>query len=134
MRRSVVATALAASLCLGAVACGGPRNSLNTATGLCYRSLGVGDAVVHHKGRFLGVRRARTEKVAQYIPAASSVREREVCVIGYQGDFRPGDVKDASPPGPGRYAVVAVTRGDPHLIGARVVDDLPLSFRRHLGL
>jgi len=134
MRRAMAAAAVAVTLFLVAAACGGPRNSLNTATGICYRALGVAGNAVHHKGRFLGVRRAKARNVAKYMPAAATIREDEVCVVGFQGEFRPGDVTDANPPGPGRYAVIAVTRGDPHLIGARVVDDLPLSFRRHLGL
>ena len=48
--------------------------------------------------------------------------------VGRVENYRPGDVVNAQPPGPGRYAVVAVTTGNPVLLGAQVTDRLPLRF------
>ncbi|MGI9032508.1 MAG: hypothetical protein ACR2HY_02270 [Acidimicrobiales bacterium] len=127
MRRALVAIGMAAVLVWAG--CGGPRNSLNTATSVCFRSLVVAEDAVHHKGRLVGVRKVSAQTFARHVPDAPTVPKDDVCLVAFGGDYRPGDVAGTRAPTTGRYAVVAVTTGQPVLLGARVTDDLPIRFR-----
>ncbi len=126
-RRATVAMAVGATVVMAA--CGGPRNSLNTDASVCFRSLAVASNAVHHKGKLVGVRRVSARELAKQMPEATVAGRDPVCLVAFASDYRPGQVDHAQPPGPGRYAVVAVTTGTPTLLGARVTDRLPLRFR-----
>ncbi len=96
---------------------------------VCFRSLAVASDAVHQKGKLVGVRRVSAHELAEQMPNATAAGRDPVCLVAFKSDYRPGEVDHAQPPGPGRYAVVAVTTGAPTLLGAQVTDRLPLRFR-----
>jgi hypothetical protein len=124
--RTVVALVIG-GLVAGA-ACAGPRNNLNTAASVCYRAVPAARAVVHDKGRLLGVRRRGQRTLAQRFPGVTvPPRAGPVCIIAYRGDYKDGDVRGTT--GAGRYAIVVVDAKSMHVLRARVTDTLPLRFR-----
>lgn len=125
----VAVTATMAAVAGTLTACAGPRNSLNTDASVCFRSLAVASGAVQHKGRLVGVRRVSARQFTAQMPHTTARPRDPVCLVAYESDYRPGQVAAADPPGPGRYAVVAVTAGTPVLLGATVTDRLPLRFR-----
>ncbi len=102
---------------------------MNTDASVCFRSLAVASDAVHHKGKLVGVRRVSARELAKQMPEATVAGPNPVCLVAFKSDYLAGEVDHAQPPGPGRYAVVAVTTGAPTLLGARVTDRLPLRFR-----
>ncbi|MFN2607618.1 MAG: hypothetical protein ABR511_06925 [Acidimicrobiales bacterium] len=127
-RRAGLAAAVAAGA-LALAGCGGPRNSLNTASSVCFRSLAVAEDAVHHTGRIVGVRRVSAASFAQRVPGATTVPDEDVCLVAFSGAFTSGAVAGAVGPPAGHYAIVAVTSGRPTLLGTRLADELPLRFR-----
>jgi hypothetical protein len=99
-RRAVAVAALAA---IGVTACSVPRNALGTSATPCFRALPPAEAAVHRKGRLVGVRRVTTASLRKRFPTNPRLRALT-------------------------YAVVAVTSRGTQVVGASVVDRLPLSF------
>jgi hypothetical protein len=129
-RRAVAVAALAA---IGVTACSVPRNALGTSATPCFRALPPAEAAVHRKGRLVGVRRVTTASLRKRFPTNPRLRaltdaDTNLCAFAFKGDFRPGDVDLATNTKAGTYAVVAVTSRGTQVVGASVVDRLPLSF------
>ena len=129
MTRMAAAGAAAVVAALVASGCGGPRNSLNTSESVCFRSLAVAREAVHHRGKLIGVRRVSPQALERHLPETGTVPRDDACLVVFRGDYKPGDVDGARPPAAGRYAMVAVTTGQPILLGARVSDHPPLHLR-----
>ncbi len=123
-RVAVAAVALAAL-----AACGGPRNSLNTATSQCFRALPLARNTVSNRGKLVGVRSVVGTTLARQLPEAAPLGKQRLCVVAFRGPYGEGQVPRADPPGPGTYALVAVDRGGSTVLASFVVDDLPLRFR-----
>jgi len=115
---------------VAATACGGPRSSLGTPATLCYRALPAAAATVHHKGRFVGVRRMKSSAVVRYLPQAAGAAD--LCVVAYSDHFKPGDVEGVHFEHPARYAIVAVTARTLKPAGAFVTNRLPFRFQRRV--
>ena len=121
-------TILAALLAFGS-ACTAPRNSLNTPASSCFRSLPPAAAAVHHKGKLVGVRHVRVDRLARRVPEVTSSPERVVCVVAFEDDYRPGNVQATGPQRSGRYALVVVRNRDSKVLAVHLRDRLPLRFR-----
>ncbi len=113
-------------------ACAAPRNALNTPASTCFRGLAPAGAAVGPKGKVIGVRLVRRRELADRLPQAGRIPSESVCAVAYSGDFVPGDVAGADPPGPGRYAVVALDPGATRVLATFVVDTLPVRFRHRI--
>jgi hypothetical protein len=128
-RRHPVRTA-AVAVALGLLAaCGGPRNTLNTATSQCFRALPLARSTVNNRGKLVGVRSVLGTTLAKQLPEAGSLGRQRLCVVAFHGPYTAGEVPRANPSGPGTYALVAVDRGGSTVLASFVVDDLPLRFR-----
>ena len=119
---------LAALLAVGA-ACTAPRNSLNTPASSCFRSLPAAAAAVHHKGKLVGVRHVKTDRLARRVPEVTATAERVVCVVAFEDDYGPGSVRATGPQRSGRYAMVVVRNRDSKVLAVHLRDSLPLRFR-----
>ena len=124
MRRVV---AVVASLC-SLMSCASPRNGLNTSSGSCFRALPAAEATVRHKGALEGVRRVTLGELAVKLPEVARVHHRVVCAVAFRASYRPGDVADADPAGPGSFAVVVLNGEGSTVLAAFVVDTLPIRF------
>jgi hypothetical protein len=122
----------AASLLIVLAGCGGPRNALNTSASACFRGLPTATAAVGPKGRVVGVRTVARRVLARDLPQADRIPADVVCAVAYRGDFVPGDVANADPPGPGRFAVVALDTRGSHVLATFVVDTLPIPFHHRV--
>lgn len=116
-------------------ACSSPRLVLGTSSNLCFKALPAAEDAVYHRGQLLGVKKLDYSTLVQRlgrgeaaVPAQSSAvsGETEVCVIGFRGHYGPGSVQFARPDSRGTYAVLAVTVQHQTVIGAFVVDRLPV--------
>ncbi|MHB1486177.1 MAG: hypothetical protein ACYCS7_05260 [Acidimicrobiales bacterium] len=116
-------------------ACSSPRLVLGTNSNLCFKALPVAEDAVHHQGRLLGVKKLDYSTLVQRLerggtavaPQSSAVSgETEVCVIGFRGHYGPGSVQYARPGSNGTYAVLAVTVENQRVIGAFIVQRLPV--------
>lgn len=132
--RARAGTALVAVVGVLAVlaACAAPRNTLNTPASTCFRGLPAASAAVGPKAKLLGVRIVRRDELAERLPQAGRIPSESVCAVAYSGDFVPGDVAGADPPGPGRYAVVALDLKATRVLATSVVDTLPVRFRHRV--
>jgi len=129
-RRRLRLRAGVAAAVLGLLAaCGGPRNTLNTATSQCFRALPLARNTVNQRGKLVGVRSVLGTTLAKQQPEAAFLGRQRLCVVAFRGPYAAGQVPRANPPGPGTYALVAVDRGGSTVLGSFVVDDLPLRFR-----
>jgi hypothetical protein len=123
--------ALAAAVLLGVAGCGGPRNSLGTASSACYRALPPATDAVSRKGKLVGVRKIHTATLKNRLPAdrlLAAVRDSELCVVAFKGTFQPVDVPLATTTVPGTYAVVAVSIRHPAIVAAFILNRLPARF------
>lgn len=127
-RRRAGAAAVVAAVVLTA-GCGGPRNTLNTAGGPCFRALPLARATVSQQGRLVGVRAVTGTTLARRLPQAQRLGDQRLCLVAFRGSFASGAVPRADPAGPGSYAIVAVDRSGSTVVASFVVDDLPLRFR-----
>jgi hypothetical protein len=125
-----VAVGLAGLLLAGG--CAGPRNTLNTATSKCFRSLPLARETVGPEGRLVGVRAVTATTLAKRLPQAERLGDQPLCVMAFRGPYAAGSVPLAEPAGPGAYAVVAVDSRGSTVLASFVVDDLPLRFRHRL--
>ncbi|HEX3623684.1 MAG TPA: hypothetical protein VHT97_15320 [Acidimicrobiales bacterium] len=128
MRRLLAAGALLAVL----AGCAGPRNALNTSASPCFRGLPLASAAVGPKAKVLGVRIVRRSELVRNLPQAGRVDAESMCAIAYSGTFVRGDVPAADPPGPGRYAIVALDTKGSRVLATFVVDALPVRFRHRV--
>lgn len=128
LRRRLGAAAVGLLL-VGPVACAGPRNTLNTATSHCFRSLPLARATVGQQGRLVGVRAVSAATLARRLPQVERLGTQRLCVIAFRGPYAAGSIPRADPAGPGTYAVVAVDQRGATVLASAVVDDLPLRFR-----
>jgi hypothetical protein len=126
MRRWVLGVVLLALL---ASACASPRNALGAGSTACFKVIPVAVREVNHIGRLVGVREVNASKLAKRRPEFARLGSHNVCLFAFQGTYRPGDVPGASPPPPGRFAVVAVNPSDGTMVGAFVLAQLPFRFR-----
>ena len=127
-RRTIGAAAVALLLAVPA-GCAGPRNTLNTATSHCFRSLPLARTTVGQRGRLVGVRAVKAATLARRLPQVEHLGTQRLCVIAFRGPYAAGSVPLAEPPGPGAYAVVAVDERGATVLASAIVDDLPLRFR-----
>jgi len=125
-------TAVAVGAFLVAAACGGPRNTLNTAGGHCFRAIPLAKATVNDQGRLVGVRAVTATTLAHKLPQAERLGDQRLCLVAFRGPYAGGAVPLADPAGPGDYAIVAVDRGGSTVVASFVVDELPLRFRHPL--
>jgi len=114
-RRRRAPAAVAVGAFLLAAACGGPRNTLNTAGSHCFKAIPLAKATLAHK-----------------LPQAERLGDQRVCLVAFRGPYAVGAVPLADPSGPGDYAIVAVDRGGSTVVASFVVDELPLRFRHPL--
>jgi hypothetical protein len=128
MRRLVATAALLTVL----AACAGPRNALNTSASGCFRGLPVAATVAGPKATVIGLRIVHRTELARKVSQAARIPAEVLCAVAYRGDFVPGDVRNADPAGPGRYAVVLLDSRGSHVLAAFVVDELPVRFRDRL--
>lgn len=125
----------AATLLCGAVlvaSCAGPRNELNTRASSCFPAVPRAEATVRHKGRLVGVRQVAATELARRLPEAASLGRRELCLVAFRDDYRPGDLPDARPPAAGNFAVVALDSQGSHVLATFIVDRLPVQFQDRL--
>jgi hypothetical protein len=130
--RGRIGIAAVAVLLAGAVVsagCGGPRNSLNTATSPCFRALPLARTTVNNRGKLVGVRSVLGTTLARQLPEAAPLGRQRLCVVAFRGPYAEGEVPRAMPDGPGTYALVAVDRGGSTVLASFVVNDLPVRFR-----
>lgn len=132
MRRAVAVVAVAVGLAAVLTSCAGPRNALNTPASACFRGLPAARAAVGQNARLIGLRRVSKAELARAVPQAGAIRPGELCLVAFRGPFAAGDVTGADPPGPGNYAVVALDTGGSQLLGAFVVNDLPVAFHHRI--
>lgn len=131
MRRAVAAVVLVALAAL-LTSCASPHNALNTPASACFRGLPAARAAVGHDARLIGVRRVSKAELSRAVPQAAAIRPGELCLVAFRGPFASGDVTGADPPGPGNYAVVALDTGGSELLGAFVLNDLPVPFHHRI--
>jgi hypothetical protein len=131
-RRRVRAGAVAALALALLSACGGPRNTLNTASSHCFRALPLARATVNDHGHLVGVRSVMATSLVGRLPEAETLGKRRLCLIAFRGPYAAGEVARARPPGPGPYAIVAVDSNGSTVLASFVVSDLPLRFRHRL--
>ncbi len=129
------------ALVLGVITLGGcasTHNSLGTGSSPCFQALPSATKAVHNKGRLIGVRRVALSQLRRppttppSQPNQPSQPQRAVCVVGFQGNFAPGDVDHETVRRSGNYAVVVVGEHGGEPIRAFVTNQLPLRFR-HLS-
>lgn len=128
VRAGAVAVAITLAL-VAPAACGGPRNSLNTATSQCFRALPLARNTVNNRGKLVGVRSVLGTTLARDLPEAAPLGKQRLCVVAFRGPYGEAQVPRANPAGPGTYALVAVDRGGSTVLASFVVNDLPLRFR-----
>jgi len=109
--------------------CGGPRNTLNTATSHCFRALPLARATVDQQGRLVGVRAVTATTLARRLPQAERLGHQRLCLVAFKGPYADGTIPRADPAGPGTYAIVAVDGRGQTVLASFVVDELPLRFR-----
>ena len=126
----------AAGLLAGAAvlvaSCAGPRNVLNTRAGSCFPGVPRAVATVGHKGRLVGVRQVAATRLARRLPEAAALGRRELCLVAFRDDYRPGDIPDARPSSAGNFAVVVLDRQGSHVLATFIVGRLPLRFQDRL--
>jgi hypothetical protein len=126
----------AAGLLAGAAvlvaSCAGPRNVLNTQAGSCFPGVPRAVATVGHKGRLVGVRQVAATRLARRLPEAAALGRRELCLVAFRDDYRPGDIPDARPSSAGKFAIVALDGEGSQVLATFVVGSLPLPFRDRL--
>jgi hypothetical protein len=119
-----------AAVVLGAlVACGGPRNTLNTKTSQCFRALPLARNTVNQRGKLVGVRSVLGTTLAKELPEAAPLGRQRVCVVAFRGPYAVDQVPLAKPAGPGTYALVAVDPKGTTVLASFIVNDLPVRFR-----
>jgi hypothetical protein len=131
-RHSVAAVGLAVALAAAGVGCAGRSDSLGTNAGACFRALPPAEAVVHRKGRLVGVRRIDTDTLRARLPQNSTVASlpsEDLCVFAFGGTYPPGSVTGAKNTTSGHYAMVAVGTVHPTVVAVFVVNTLPTRFR-----
>jgi|GEM_PF-2989161 len=128
-RRHRLRAGVAAATLGALVACGSPRNTLNTATSQCFRALPLAKNTVNQRGKLVGVRSVLGTTLARELPEAEPLGRQRLCVVAFRGPYAAGEVPLAKPPGPGTYALVAVDRKGTTVLASFVVNDLPLRFR-----
>lgn len=127
--RAFMALALAA---LSFSGCAGRGATLGTSSSPCFRALPAAAQAVGHQGRFLGVRLVAADRLRRRVPEAGALGRRRVCLVAYQGAYRPGDVKHPLDASNGPYVLVAVEPDGSSVLGSIVVGRLPLAFRDNL--
>jgi len=130
-RRQLAAAAVAAVVTIGAVACGGARNTLGTSASPCFRALPLAQTAVHDQGRLVGVRRVNASTLKARLKNNAKLQalpNQELCVFAFRGNYAPGKVDGASNTKPGHYAIIAVTSKHPLVVAVAVVDTLPTRF------
>lgn len=130
MRRAGAAGVLAVALVL--TSCASPRNALNTPAGTCFRGLPAARAAVGPEAQLIGVRRVSRKDLVRAVPQAGTIRAESLCLVTFHGPFSAGQVPQADPAAPGAYAMVALDIRGSHVLGAFVLDDLPLAFRHRI--
>jgi hypothetical protein len=125
MKRAVACVAVTAMLLAG---CASPRNGLNAGGTACFKAIPPALDRVHHKGSLVGVRQVNAARLARRRPEFAQFGNRNLCLVAFSGNYQPGDVPNAQPPGPGRYALVVVDLRRTSVVAAAVVEDLPLRF------
>ena len=130
--------ALASLLAVTLAGCAAARNSLGTTASPCFDALAIAGNAVHHRGTFAGVVQVSLDKfnADAHRPPGFSMADRgvrDVCVVAYQGQFRPDQVERPFGPTPaggvGRYAIVVVSKPQNRLLGTVVRQTEPLRFR-----
>lgn len=130
------ASLLAAGLILtvGATACSSVRNGLGSTDSDCYRVLPTANGVMNGHGHLLGEKlttlgwmKANTPILYSEAASGGSASEK-VCLLGFSGPFRPGQVTKPLHRSSGRLAVVVVTYPQAHLLGTVIFRKLPLRF------
>jgi hypothetical protein len=129
VRAGVAAVAVAFAAAVAAPACGGPRNTLNTATSQCFRALPLARNTVSNRGKLVGVRSVLGTTLARQLPEAAPLGKQRLCVVAFRGPYGQDDVPRSDPAGPGTYALVAVDHSGSTVLASFVVNDLPLRFR-----
>jgi len=119
--------------------CTAARNTLGTTTSQCYRALAVAEDAVHHRGHFAGVRLLSASqldglrRLRGVITARSKTPVHSVCVVGYNGAYRPDQVSRPAgrvpAGGTGHFAVVVVSTPQNELLATVLLQREPLRFR-----
>ncbi len=129
MRRLAGVTLVAGLLLAG---CASPRNSLGAGSTACFKAIPPALKQVNSKGTLQGVREVDAARLAQRRPELARLGKEHLCLVAFRADYRPGDVPGAAPPGPGRYAVIAVDSRTGEVVASFVTETLPIRFRHQL--